>query len=149
MQHYNRYLKQTVEPYVGNGITNDHTLIRAGEKLIGPKFAGVFASDQIPPPTTNPQYMIVNTDNHAGPGVHWTAICLSDGVAYFYDSFGRSASSIMPSLPEYAQQHGLRLVAPKNAPEQMIEQKDCGARCLAWLMVARRYGVRVAAKLIL
>lgn len=148
MKTYDRYLTEVVEPLVGSGITTDHVLISAGNRLLGPKFAGVFASDQMEPPSTNPTYMIVNTDKHTGPGVHWTAVCVNDDVLYFYDSFGRSAESIMPSLIEYAHKHDLRLVAQKNEPEQAHAQKDCGARCLAWLLLAKRNGIRVAARLI-
>jgi hypothetical protein len=148
-RQYNQYLHQYVEPLVGTGVTDDHQLIRAGNRLLGQNFAGVVASDQIPDISSDPMYLIVNLDKHDRPGSHWVAICVSGGRMYFYDSFGRTIDSIMPSAIQFADSNDLPIIGGgHNAAEQDVHEQDCGARCLAWLLLAKRHGTKVASCLI-
>ena len=145
---YDQLLRMVVEPMLGDQTTNDHQLIEAGEKLLGPNFAGVFGCDNLPRLTRPLTYLVANTDPHDGPGTHWVAMCIEHGVLFFYDSFGRPAATLMPTVVEYATANRLMLVGSRNSPEQAKEQKDCGARSIAWLMLAKCEGTRVAIKLI-
>jgi len=72
------------------------------------------AEDHIYRDIFSPKYGVYNTMN-GPPGEHWIA-CYNN---YTYDSFGRDAS---------------------QDAEQEESEDDCGQRCIAWLMLCKRYG---------
>lgn len=134
---YKRSLTKT-EQLVGDGITSNFDLDKAGRKLFGDKFAGAFSSDMIPTLTSQKPYAILNVDNSSMPGSHWIAIrYLGPATANnktkieYFDSFNRAPLRLMPSLKGY------RIVKdPTDEPgeKQAIEQQNCGARSLAKLL---------------
>lgn len=138
-------LHKNIYPLVGGGVTEDMELQRSGKKMLGRAFKGVYAADTLPSLSSGgPAYLIVNADSHSEPGSHWMGLAKSGNSLYFYDSFGRMPADILPILPTYAAKNGLRLVAGRSAPEQNRKQSDCGARTLAWLLLFKMYGSRVA-----
>ena len=80
-------------------------------------------------------------NNKDPPGEHWIAIAKSptSKKVYVYDSFGRPNSEF--NLPKSYKQ-------TNNNPEQALLQQDCGARSLAWLATAMRFGVDRTASII-
>jgi hypothetical protein len=141
-EYMQRLLDSTVYPLVGKQTTTDHSLADAGTKLLGPSFKGVFASDRLPDlPSFGTSYLVVNVDTHDRPGSHWMGIIKNGPRLYLYDTFGRPASEIIPSLVIYADKRGMQLFSKKSVPEQAPKQTDCGARVLAWLLLAKRCGI--------
>ena len=130
-----------VESVIGSGTTWLSDLERLGRRLFGAKFDGVYPSDRIPKLTDEGPYAIVNTDNSSEPGSHWVALCKNGNSILFYDSFGRPANRLVPSVKRSG--NG-RVVNTDMDAEQGLLEQNCGARCLAWLWVYDQYGAGVA-----
>jgi len=138
---YEKIFRRIVVPLVGNETTYSTELDKAGLKLLGGKFKGIYPSDKIPILNDLKSYAVLNLDKSNEPGSHWVAVAHRNGVTYLYDSFGRKASKIIPSL--YHSGNG-RVVNTDPDAEQKIMETNCGARCLAWLLLFDRYGTKMA-----
>lgn len=128
---YRRWLKFAVK-HLGDGITTGKQLQAFCSKLFKKKFVGVFPSDAIPklkPGTC----AIANVDKTGDPGSHWVA--LTHGL--FYDSFGRKHKSLVAHAK-------LKQKDTDLDREQEYKQENCGARCVAFLIVSLVYGDSVA-----
>ena len=154
---YNDVLENIMYPLVGRGTTFSDDLKRVGCQLFGSKFAGVFASDELPELSIKMPYTIINLDKSSMQGSHWIAVVFtgrsdtadnsnklesSRAAILVYDSFGRDTKTIIPSI---INKYGRRNVEDADDDaEQHIFQDDCGQRSLAFLYVADRYGSKLA-----
>lgn len=120
-------------------MTSDAQLNKVGKSLFGNKYIGTFACDEIPV-LSKTQYMIINNKPRKHGGEHWIACCNVSDVVYVFDSFGRSTESLIPSL---FIGHGV-IVDTDYDKDQRDDQKDCGARCIAWIKLFDEYGVDTA-----
>lgn len=115
-------------------VTTGLQLQKYGKIFFGRKFTGVFARDQMPV-NINFQYMIVNLDNSDQPGSHWVACVRDTNGVLVYDSFGRN-------IPLFVNQ-----INTESDPEQLLQEENCGQRCLAFLLVYDYYGFHIAKKI--
>lgn len=138
---YNKILKDIVVPIIGNKTTYMSDLQKAGKMMFGVKFKGVYPSDKIPKLNELSSYAILNLDKSYEPGSHWIAIAKKGNRTYVYDSFGRTHTKIIPNL-KYSGNG--RLINTDRDAEQQIQQTDCGARSLAWLLLFHKWGVKYA-----
>ena len=138
---YERLFKRIVVPMIGNKTTYQGELEKAGVKLFGVKFKGVFPSDKIPRLNDLKSYAILNLDKSNQAGSHWVAIAHKDGMTYLYDSFGRKGVKIIPSL--YHSGNG-RIINTDLDKEQDEKETNCGARSLSWLLMFDKYGAKNA-----
>ena len=143
MKLYNNILKD-VEKEVGRNSTYSDDLTKAGHKLLGVHFRGVFPSDKIPKLNDIKKYAIVNVDSSKEPGSHWMALAKEKDHTYFYDSFGRYDTKIIPNLKF---SHNGKIIDTDHDAEQTISENNCGARSLAWLVFFNTWGGK-SAKLI-
>ena len=137
---YNHYLTKKVYPLIGNKTTYLTQILGAGRKLFGVKFKGVFPSDKIPKLNDLNQYCILNLDSSEESGSHWIALakCVYPSKdSIIYDSFGRDYKKIIPDL-KYTGNGRIRNT-DRDSEQKMLET-DCGARCLAFLMVFDKHG---------
>lgn len=141
---YHYYLNKKVYPLVGDKTTYLSQLLGAGKKIFGVKFKGVFPSDKIPKLNDLSPYCVLNLDHSGEPGSHWIALAKMGDDTLVYDSFGRNYKRIIPNL-DYSQNG--TIVNTDADVEQGILETDCGARCLAFLMVVDRHGKDVAIKI--
>ena len=125
-----------VRGLVGVNTTFTQELEAVGDALI-PGFQGVHAADEQPDLAPG-ESSISNLDKRGMPGSHWVALfgLPGDEVAV-YDSFGRPTEEILPDF------EGTPRDAEYDA-EQPVTSLDCGARSLAWLILAKRWGVETA-----
>ena len=139
---YNQYLKQ-VYSLVGNKSTYLSELEGVGKKLLKVKFKGVFPSDKIPKLNDLSPYCILNLDKSTQSGSHWISLAKFENKndSLVYDSFGRDFKEIIPDLNLTG--NG-RIINTDRDAEQKVEETDCGARCIAWLMVFDRHGSEMA-----
>jgi hypothetical protein len=139
---YNQYLKQ-VYTLLGNKSTYLSELEGVGRKLLKVKFKGVFPSDKIPKLNDLSPYCILNLDKSTQSGSHWISLAKfpNSSDSLVYDSFGRDFKEIIPALNYTG--NG-RIINTDRDPEQKIQETDCGARCIAWLMVFDRHGADMA-----
>lgn len=135
MDHYNLTLS-----CLPQGVTYSEQLTRLGTRMFGShRYVGTFAADQIPL-LKHHQSCIVNVSKSTSPdgGSHWLALVRGTGKRrYVYDSFARKGSSLIPSLKDAVN-------SDLSDFEQTPEEVNCGARCLAWLSVYYRLGVKKA-----
>lgn len=138
---YNRILHKIVIPLVGNKTTFQNQLHRAGKKLLGVKFKGVYPSDKIPRLNDLAPYCILNLDKSNEPGSHWIALAKYRDGCIVYDSFARKASRIIPQLNFSG--NGKAYSDTKDS-EQDITETNCGARSLAFLAFIETHGEKDA-----
>ncbi len=140
-EEYRKYLK-TVNDLVGNTTTYLSQLDKTSRSLFGVKFRGVFPSDKIPRLNDLKPYCILNLDKSDEPGSHWVALAkLPTDECLFYDSFGRGYKQIIPIIDHSG--NG-RIKNTDEDPEQGLQENNCGARCIAFLMVFDRLGSEYA-----
>jgi hypothetical protein len=137
---YNKVLRDIIEPMTGDNSTYLTQLNGVGHKLFGCKFKGVFPSDKIPKLNDLAPYAILNLDTSKEPGSHWIAIAKypHENKTIMYDSFGRSDKKIIPTLKN--SHNGIIYDADSTDVEQKLLETNCGARCLAFLVVYDRWG---------
>jgi hypothetical protein len=135
--YYNYYLNKKVYPLIGDKTTYLTELLGASKKLFGVKFKGVYPCDKIPKLNDLAPYCILNLDSSKEKGSHWIALAKSNNETLVYDSFGRDYKKIIPNL-NYSG-NGRIKNTDKDA-EQKILATDCGARCIAFLMVFDKHG---------
>jgi len=140
---YNSILTKKMYRVLGRRITFMDVLEKEGRKILGTKFRGVFPSDKIPKLNDITPYAILNLDRSGLPGSHWIAIAKVKGKpeTLVYDSFGRTAKSIIPSV--LTSRNG-RVINTDPDAEQDIKQDDCGARSMAFLVFIDKYGAEKA-----
>lgn len=137
---YNKKLKE-IEKIVGDKTTYLSDLDKAGIKLIGKKFKGVYPSDLIPKLTNNKCCCILNLDKSGQPGTHWIAIYKFGNKTLCYDSFGRRNTQIITNLKFSG--NG-KIYDTERDEEQKIMETNCGARCLSFLWCCKNYGFDLA-----
>ena len=135
-----RELVAIMESAVGGGITTGRQLNELGAALFGKLWRGVYASDQIGRPGRDGAY-IINLDSSDEPGSHWVGLYIFKGFndsrrSLLFDSFGRPTAEILPGLVGYG--------ATDPDKNQRIKQTDCGARSMAFLVLADTWGYNLA-----
>ena len=141
-QIYKSYLTKLIYPLVGDKTTYLGQLNGAGRKLLKVKFKGVYPSDKIPKLNDLAPYCILNLDKSTESGSHWIALAkIDDKNSMIYDSFGRGYKQIIPNI---SLSGNGRINNTDNDSEQKLIETDCGARCLAFLMVFDNYGPDIA-----
>jgi hypothetical protein len=140
---FNNYLTNTVYPIVGNKSTYLSTLQKAGRKLFNIRFKGVYPSDKIPKLNDLSPYCILNLDRSTQSGSHWIALAKihDQNKSIVFDSFGRDYTKIIPVLGKSG--NGSIIETDRDIDQEVL-QTDCGARCLAWLMLFDKYGKDIA-----
>jgi hypothetical protein len=134
----------------GNGVKTDDELTQIGVHHFGPVYIGTFAYDEYANMLKKlPAYgfAIVNTDTSNGPGVHWVAIHNHNNKYYIYDSFGRHTKNILNGLYKHIKRCNGTIIDSKYDAEQADYQKDCGIRCISWLLIIKCLGVKQASKI--
>tara|TARA_R110001606_G_scaffold389388_1_gene555484 strand:- start:431 stop:880 length:450 start_codon:yes stop_codon:yes gene_type:complete len=137
---YNQILKE-IEKMVGSKTTYLQQLNKAGKKILGVKFRGVFPSDRIPKLNDLSPYCILNLDKSNEPGSHWVSLAKIGKNSIIYDSFGRCYTKIIPKL---IYSGNGKIINTDRDVEQPITATNCGARSLAWLKFLDKYGAENA-----
>jgi len=138
-EKYNWFLKKVAIPKVSNRTTTDRQLQKAGKDFFGDKFHGVYMRDEIPSTfnQTRP-YGIINLGTRASGGTHWIAVAAQKNGRRFmvYDSFGKLHKTPNELKQKYGLKKGKGIQNTDDDREQGLKETNCGARCLAWLLMA-------------
>lgn len=108
-----------------------------GKQLLNGKFHGVYPCDKIPKLTESSPYAILNLDNSKQRGSHWISIAKNGDNTVVYDSFGRNHIKIIPSLKLSGNGN---IINTDDDAEQKMNQNDCGARSITWLILYDKWG---------
>jgi hypothetical protein len=130
---------------LGDSTTFGDVLQRYGKYVFGTKFVGVFMANEIPNNLRQrTPYAIINLDLKHEPGSHWISVAAlppepprSERQLLVYDSFGSLNDIPAQILTKY----------PGSIPtdpdaEQRIDEQNCGARAMAWLMMFECFPVQ-------
>tara|TARA_R110000787_G_scaffold191748_2_gene303241 strand:- start:442 stop:918 length:477 start_codon:yes stop_codon:yes gene_type:complete len=141
---YSDILTGLIYPLVGNKTTYMNDLNKTGIKLLGIKFKGVYPADKIPILNDLKPYCILNLDNSGEVGSHWIALGKIEGLnsCVVYDSFARKNTQIIPNLLKSG--NGRIIDSDLSDREQEINETDCGARSLSFLIVLDKFGYEIA-----
>lgn len=127
---------------LGNGITTDSQLNTVGRKLFKSKWLGVHPSD-VSARTINikqrrgHKYFIINVDGSSEPGSHWLGVAWDGSKFHIYDSYARSSKKLIPS---FIKTIGYDYIDANHTADQRDREDNCGARAMAWLVYAAKYG---------
>ena len=141
---YQWLLERVAVPAVSNRTTYGRDLKQFARRAFGTRFRGVFMRDEIPS-NFNAQhpYGIVNLDRSVEPGSHWIAVAYQGPRnLMIYDSFGKMHRPPREIFQKYPNSE---LTDPDA--EQSLRETNCGARCLAWLMLVEIQGFKAAKRI--
>ena len=126
---------------MGDNVTLGRDLSRCGGLLFGARYLGTYPSDDVPRLTSKSPYAIMNNKTVEEGGEHWVAVARDtrDGRYIVFDTFGRRTSDLLPSL-----YMSVKTKDTDPDKDQLEEMKDCGARCIAWLLLLERHGEEVS-----
>ena len=144
--HFRAY-KRALIRVVGRGPMFEDKIDEIGKSEFGKKWSGVFASDQAGRLLSmRDRYAVINTATSKGPGAHWLGFYITaKGVAYEYDSFGRSLRRVNWRLSREAVEDGVELRGTDPAHEQRGFSALCGQLSLSWLLTVRDLGIKATA----
>ena len=130
---------------LGREALNDMTIDSVGKTEFGRRWGGVSSQSEWQP--IRDRYYVVNTARVPdSPGVHWVAVYVSPrGLVYAYDSYGRNVQRLLWRVGKTASRWGAgSLIGTDPDAEQRGSSAVCGQLSLAWLLVVRDRGIRVA-----
>ena len=125
---------------LGTGRTFASSLDRAGKKMFGHQFGGIFARDTLPSVLRGGRRgYLVNTDcllgNDCGKGVHWIAVMDLDGERLMSDALGSVGKKQRSDLNALHQP-----IWAEDDAEMAVGESTCGPRSLAALAVGLKDG---------
>ena len=125
---------------LGTGRTFASSLDRAGKKMFGHQFGGIFARDTLPSVLRGGRRgYLVNTDcllgNDCGKGVHWIAVMDLDGERLMSDPLGAVGKQQRRDLNALH-----RPIWAEDDPEMRVDESTCGPRSFAALAVGLKHG---------
>lgn len=74
---------------------------------------------------------VINTDTNDGPGIHWVACVMDNGIGYFYNSLGDKPNPTMRR--ELKRIGGLDKLYYWDTQQQPDDSFKCGYYCLSFL----------------
>ena len=121
---------------LGSERTFSSQLERAGKRMFGHQFGGVFSRDTMPAVMQQGRRgYIVNTDTIQGSGVHWIAAMDIDGERMMSDPLGKIGRAQRKELDTLQQP-----IWSEDDPEMKASASTCGPRSLAALAVGLKLG---------
>ena len=135
-----KYKKQIIR-IEGKGALDNIQLDKIGKQLLGKKYIGTYAQDELP---SRSGYMIVNVDTSKKintPDAHWVAIYQTPKTLYIYDSYGRLTKNVLKIISKTTTK---KIVDSKHDPEQYGHTNICGHLAMSFLCVAHDLGIRKA-----
>lgn len=135
-KHFKDFYRNRVFKVIKHhGTTKTGELERAGKKLLGKKFIGVFAQDKVPTMKEG-EMAIINNHVQGQPGEHWVGAVKSKGELVVFDSFGRDLKKFLPILHK---QH--KVLSTDRDRDQRWSNDHCGQLSLSFLMLVKKYGI--------
>ena len=135
-KEFKKIKKQIIKVFPG--VTNNVELHKFCKSLFGKYFSGVYSSDKIPILKKN-KSSIINTDSSDKSGKHWIVLARgNNNTIYFYDSFARDIDKIMPMIRKKFKNISFKYDISDK--EQENNEFNCGANCIAWIMMFHKFG---------
>ena len=134
---FKKYKRKFIK-LLGKGPLDNFQLDKLGKELLGKKYLGTFAQDELP---TKSGYLIINTDtskNINSGEAHWVAIIQTAKTLYVYDSYGRMTKNVLKLISKQTKK---KIVDSKHDAERFGFTAICGHLSLSWLCVAHDLGI--------
>lgn len=135
--------KQTreIELQLNNGGSTDNIELQKYGKANIKHFQGVYAQNSKIEDKMISKF-IINVDTEEQAGSHWVAVYKNKDKYYVFDSFGRKTTKLLKLFSKN------KLIIDSDYDEnQRRAEENCGQRCLSWLMMIDKYGIRAALKI--
>ena len=126
---------------LGKGALDNFQLDKLGKQMLGKKYIGTFAQDELP---SRSGYMIVNVDTSKKintPDAHWVGIYQTPKTLYVYDSYGRLTKNVLKIISTTTTK---KIIDSRHDAEQFGHTNVCGHLAMSFLCVAKDIGIRVA-----
>ena len=126
---------------LGKGALDNFQLDKLGKQMLGKKYIGTFAQDELP---SRSGYMIVNVDTSKKintPEAHWVGIYSTPKTLYVYDSYGRLTKNVLKIISTTTTK---KIIDSRHDAEQFGHTALCGHLAISWLCVASELGIRKA-----
>ena len=126
-----------IQDIIGANITNNEQLTRLGNLLFNSNYLGSFPSNKMPKYIKENQCFILNTDSSRSSNKfgHWVAFYKINSKLYYYDSFSRPIDKLSKLWKNRRLYN-----ANTSDRDQSYEEKSCGSRAMAFLVLIRKYG---------
>ena len=123
-----------IEDVIGASTTNNFELMRIGRLLFDDRFITCSTSDDFPKYVFNKEMFILNVDDSHKNGSHWCAFYKYNNKFYGYDTYNRNVRN----LSKYWKNK--KIISSNTDRDQSYNnEKNCGARSMAWLVLADKY----------
>ena len=122
-----------IEDILGSGATNNIQLDKLCKYIFQNRFKGVFTSDEFPQHIKNGEMFIINNQSSKQNGMHWVSFYKYNNRLYGYDTFNRKVNKLSKF---WNKKHIVN--ANKNRDESYNE-KNCGQRCICFLLLFDKY----------
>ena len=143
-QIFDGFKKQLIKQ-LGTKVTTNEQLNKVGYKILGSRFKGTYAQDQLP--INKSGMYIVNNHTSKQSGEHWVAVISTTKRIYVFDSFGRKSKTLLKILYKNARSIGKIVIDSDYDIDQSISSEICGPLSLAWLLTAKHIGISNALKI--
>ena len=142
---FNSYKNQLIKK-IGTKVTDNKQLEKYGYALLGSKFKGVYAQDQLP--VSKPGMYVMNNETSKMGGEHWLFVFVTSKTIYVHDSFARPSKKFLPILTKNAKAVGKMIIDfDRKDTEQKITTAVCGPISLAVALTVKKVGIKNALKL--
>ena len=142
---FNSYKNQLIKK-IGTKVTDNKQLEKYGYALLGSKFKGVYAQDQLP--VSKPGMYVMNNETSKMGGEHWLFVFVTSKTIYVHDSFARPSKKFLPILTKNAKAVGKMIIDfDRKDTEQNITTSVCGPISLAVALTVKKVGIKNALKL--
>jgi hypothetical protein len=125
----------------------EDTIDQIGKASFGKRWAGTHPSDETEKLLhMRDRFAVLNTATSKGRGSHWLGFYITaDGLAYLYDSFGRSVAKVNWRLAREAAADNIVVRSTDPEREQRGFSALCGQLSLSWLLTVRDLGIKATA----
>ena len=98
-------------------------------RVLGEKYAGAWAIDQLPTVDRDPFFVIINTDPSFAPGEHWLGICFVGWKAIFVDPMALPLHKLNPIIRSYISRASVIETMPHAVQGWFNGSERCGEFC--------------------
>jgi len=115
-------------------LTNEYLQWMLEKTVKSSNFRGVFACDLLPTNLLNNNSVIVNTDPHVLPGLHYVCLLRRKNIYWYFDPMNLELETSFPRLAMELSKRKISITHVLTSPIQNEKSRFCGFFCMQWLL---------------